>query len=93
VAAPIAFDTETKAPAISDRGHGVRGTPLYLSCLMLAGLYVGKQLVLTTPIDASFQNEIDSQNIRPIVIDKGLYKRHRKRPWWLASVCKTSTEQ
>jgi hypothetical protein len=33
-----------KAPAISDQGHGARGTPLNLSCTMLAGLYVGNRL-------------------------------------------------
>ena len=28
----------------ADRGHGEGGAPLYLSCLMLAELYVGKRL-------------------------------------------------
>jgi hypothetical protein len=56
-----------KSPDARDRGHGAGETPLYLSCLMLAGLYVGKRLILTTPIDANFLNEIDSQNIWLIV--------------------------
>jgi len=41
---PIAalFFAAVKSPGKGNRGHGARGAPLNLSCLMLAGLYVGK---------------------------------------------------
>ena len=50
---------------------------------MLAGLSVGNLLVLTNQIDAIFQNEIDSQKVRSIIIGKGL-QTTRDAPWVVA---------
>jgi len=45
-----------------DTGATVQGGTAYESILHDAGRGVCTQLILTTPIDASFQNEIDIQN-------------------------------